>query len=69
MASLQILLNVMTNRYLPIIVIMLTTATWMRIVPTPKDHSIARVIRDTLEMALFVQASEAKKFSSKIEET
>ena len=29
---------------------MLTTATLMPTVPTPKDRSTARVIRDTLEM-------------------
>ena len=35
----------------------LTTATLMPIVPTPKDRSTARVIRDTLEMESSVLVS------------
>ena len=33
-----------------VIFILLITAMLMQTVPTPKDHSTARVIRDTLEM-------------------
>ena len=35
----------------------LITVTMMLTVPTPKDHSTARVIRDTLEMVSLVLVS------------
>ena len=37
--------------------ILLTTVTLTPIVQTPRDHSIALVIRDTQEMVLFVWVS------------
>jgi len=42
--------NVYLIRYLMTFFILLTTAMPMPTVPTQKDHSTARVIRDTLEM-------------------
>lgn len=46
----QILTNVFLIKYQMNIFILLTIATLMQTVPIPKDHFIARVIRDTLEM-------------------
>ena len=43
-------MNVFLNWYLTNIFILLIIVTWMPTVPTPKDHSIARVIRGTPEM-------------------
>ena len=51
---LQTLTNVFLIRYLLNIFILLTAVMLMQTVPTPKDHSTVRVIRDTLEMEIRV---------------
>ena len=47
-------MNVFMILYLLNIPTLLITVMLMPIVPTPKDHSSARVIRDTLEMEFCV---------------
>ena len=53
--------------------VMPTTVTMMLIVPTPRDHFTARVIRDTQEMESTVQVKDSvhgrqNKLSPKLEE-